>query len=335
MWRIVAAATALELALIALLAAGLGFLGFASGWLDVLNQMAPIWGVLALLAIACAYAGLRTGGSRRFILILAGGALVFSSLRVVPELAYAAGGLLQPQVAGARFTFATYNVWQNNLDPDATARKIVSTGADVVVLQEVNSFDQFGDKTMRRAYRYKVPCDHPWTCGMTAYSKLPVLGWGWQSPRPGTDDPRALAMLWLKVKAPDGRPVTILTTHYTWPFPPFMQAEQRDVLALQVEKLHAASLIVAGDMNLTPWSYAMGRQDRRFAPLTRRTHAWFSYPYTIAHLGGRVTPFPLLPIDQLYASPDWTMQGIRSIESGSDHTGLMATLVRTGAPKPR
>ena len=335
LWRIVAAATALELALVALLAAGLGFFGFTSGWLDVLNQMAPIGGAMAIMAIGLAFAGLSAGGSRRFVLLLAAGALVFSGLRVAPDLARAAAGLLQPEVPGPHFTVATYNVWQNNTDPEATAHKIVSTGADVVVLQEINSFDQFADQIMRRAYPYKVPCDHPWTCGMTAYSRLQVLGWGWQSPKPGTDDPRALAMLWIKVKAPDGRPVTILTTHYTWPFPPFMQAQQRDVLAGQIHRLHAASLIVAGDMNLTPWSYAMGAQDRRFAPLVRRTRAWFSYPYTLAHLGGRVTPFPLLPIDQLYASPDWTMQGLRSIDAGSDHTGLVATMVRTGSPRPR
>src|SRR3546814_7596545 len=62
-------------------------------------------------------------------------------------------------------------------------------------------------------------------------------------------------------------------------------------------------------MNLTPWAAAMREQDRALAPLTRMTRAP-SWPRAL----------PVLPLDHLYAGPDWGLVSARRLAAtGSDH----------------
>ncbi len=83
-----------------------------------------------------------------------------------------------------------------------------------------------------------------------------------------------------------------------------------------------------GDFNLAPWSFAMHRQDRRFSPLTRRSHAIFTWP---AHWPGPKlpAPFAFLAIDHVYASADLKTVGSGALpRSSSDHFGLVSEIFR-------
>ena len=97
------------------------------------------------------------------------------------------------------------------------------------------------------------------------------------------------------------------------------QAVRRRDVARALVRIDRGPLIVAGDMNLTPWAAAMREQDRAFAPLVRMTRALPSWPRA----------FPLLPIDQLYAGPDWALVSARALPAtGSDHRPLLVALAR-------
>src|SRR3546814_8725564 len=59
------------------------------------------------------------------------------------------------------------------------------------------------------------------------------------------------------------------------------QAVQRRDVARALARIDRDALIVAGDMNLTPWAAAMREQDRALAPLVRMTRALPSWPRAI------------------------------------------------------
>jgi endonuclease/exonuclease/phosphatase (EEP) superfamily protein YafD len=158
-------------------------------------------------------------------------------------------------------------------------------------------------------------------------SKRPWLVGG---PATAQTDTHDLA-IWGETTAPDGGPVWVLTTHYVWPAPPGEQASQRAKLAGIVGGLDRSNLVIAGDMNLAPWTAALRRQDSDFEPLERRTHGVFTWPAMIARFD-RPAPFAILPIDQLYASPVWKTLAVQRLpRAGSDHYGVLVTLARDAA----
>ena len=109
----------------------------------------------------------------------------------------------------------------------------------------------------------------------------------------------------------------VATLHYPRPTSSDQAVRRRDV-AHALARIDRDALIVAGDMNLTPWAAAMREQDRALAPLTRMTRAP-SWPRAL----------PVLPIDHLYAGPDWGLVSTRQLPAtGSDHRPILVTLAR-------
>jgi endonuclease/exonuclease/phosphatase (EEP) superfamily protein YafD len=321
----IARATVAELCLGGALLGAASVGGWLNGWLDVVAALAPAWLAISLLGGALAWPVLEPG-ARRPALVAAAIGVALSAAVVVPELL---GALPSPPARhpGPPLKVLTFNVWDDNRHSADTADAILSSGADVVALQEF--FGLTGDKlrALHAAYPYVAGC--PAGCDLIMMSKRPWLVGGEHT---ALAEPHDLA-IWGETTAPDGAPVWVLTTHYLWPLPPQGQARQRAVLAQVVRGLDKADLVVAGDFNLAPWTAALRRQDAAFAPLTRRTHAVFTWPATIARLD-RPAPAPILPIDQLYAGPDWSTVSVRRLpRAGSDHYGIVVTLVRpTRAP---
>ena len=99
-------------------------------------------------------------------------------------------------------------------------------------------------------------------------------------------------------------------------------------LAEAVAPFDRASLIVAGDMNSTPWSYALRRQDKTLG-LIRRTRGLFSWPAAEFGPWRLRTPLPFLAIDQVYAGSAWkTVSVTRGPFAGSDHFPVVVVLSR-------
>ena len=89
--------------------------------------------------------------------------------------------------------------------------------------------------------------------------------------------------------------------------------------------------IVAGDFNVTPWSFALRRQDRAL-DLVRRTVLMPSWPAGRLSHNRVPAPFPYLPIDHIYAGRGWeTVSVERGPRLGSDHYPVVVRLAPVAA----
>src|SRR5262249_19582133 len=150
------------------------------------------------------------------------------------------------------------------------------SGADIVTLQEFFGLSMHERLRLFAAYPYLAGC--PAGCDLIMLSKRPWIVGG---PTTALSD-RENTAIWGQTTAPDGKPVDVMTLHYLGPVPPHKQAHQRVVVADVGDGPPKASLIVAGDTTLAPWTAALKRQDVEFAPLTRRERALFTWPALIA-----------------------------------------------------
>ena len=316
--RVLAAATAMELsAAVALLAVG-GLFGFRSGWLDVINNFAPVLVALALVSAALALTTLDRGPTRAVTLGLAAVGALYGLAIMAPDFIQS---FQSRDAKGTALKVLSTNVWSGNVDPNAAIAQIIARDPDVVLMQETNGRISTVFARLQTRYPHITDCGGN---GVRIFTKTPILAQG--CGRDGRS--RALLdMAWAQVAAPDGRPLTLVTAHFNWPFPPGMQEIQRQILQDNIKRL-PGDVVLAGDFNTTPWSFAMRRQDAMLAPLVRRTHGLFSWPARINPIR-RPWPAPAMPIDHLYCGPKWTANRVSSFRMpGSDHFAIEAVLVR-------
>ena len=311
--RALALVLAAAFAFPALLAQG----GRFSDRLDVLTHFTPIWlGGLLLALLVWAVTGRH--GRTTPVLVLIG---VLSALTLmIPELTAkpSPGG----KVDGETLKIVQFNLWGRNRDPEGTARWILATDPDIIVIEE--GFSRSGGITRALAKRYphRTTCAEPWPCSTMILSRRRPIAEGGLSP--GVSRAH-LAGAWATYPAPGG-PYTVVGVHYTWPWPAGPQQRMTLRLAKVLERFPKDRLIVSGDFNSTPWSFSLRRQDRMFG-LERRTRALASWPagdFSRLHVP---SPFPLLAIDQIYAGRAWrTVQVRRGPKLGSDHYPVVITL---------
>jgi endonuclease/exonuclease/phosphatase (EEP) superfamily protein YafD len=313
--RIAAFLLALGAAAFSLAALG----GVVSRWLDVLTHFAPLYLIAGLLAV-----GLRliTGleGARPTV-TLGLAAVAFAAALTAPEL-LAMMGRPTPPAQGQSVKLLQFNLWERNYDPEGTARWIIAQDADVVVLEEANSRGAAIPPLLKAHYPFATSCEPPQACSTTILTKQkPSASAGLMPP------PNRLSGAWVTLGTGD-KAFTVAGVHYTWPLPPGGQQHQSLRLAQALAGFDHKSLIVAGDMNSTPWSFALRRQDVRFG-LERRTRALFTWPAAqFSNLRLR-SPLPFLAIDQVYAGSDWkTVSVTAGPRRGSDHLPVMVVLRR-------
>lgn len=325
--RILIAATGAEFSLLAGLIGVLGLCGAWSGALDALNHAAPLTLFLGVAGYGLTRAALPKESSRKLILRWAMVGVLTPAAQMAPDIVGAAQGLVPPKPAGAPFKVLHFNVWSENFDPKATAESIVASGADVVLMQEGAGPASTRFSRIREAYPYMASCKIFWICGQAIFSKRPITAWGALQPQPPLQQD-SLGVVWAKTTAPDGKPVTLVTTHFSWPILVEEQAAQRAKLVRYLAGAPKQGMILSGDLNSTPWSFALRDLDDRLKPMTRRTRAYFSWPANAARIRKPV-PLPFMPIDQLYAGPEWRTLKLQSLpRTGSDHYGVLVTLSR-------
>ncbi|MBB4840660.1 endonuclease/exonuclease/phosphatase (EEP) superfamily protein YafD [Sphingomonas kyeonggiensis] len=288
------------------LAAWVSYAGAFMPMLDAFASFMPLFGLMILIGLALG----RRLGLWAIAAALLGLAPV--ALRVVPELTRdvprARSGMQQVRVL-------SHNVWVKNSDPAETAQTILDARPDVVMLQELDG----NFRPMLAALRQKLPygTDCPKGCGMAILSRWPIDDSGYLL-RDEAGRKFGPPLTWARIIGPDQRPFTVITLHYPHPTMRDQAVRIRD-MAQALARIDREGLIVAGDMNLTPWAAAMHAQDQGFAPLTRMTRALPSWPRVL----------PVLPIDQLYAGPDWGLVSAEKLRAtGSDHRPVLVTLGR-------
>jgi endonuclease/exonuclease/phosphatase (EEP) superfamily protein YafD len=322
--RILAAATAIETCFASAAVALLAACGAFSGWLDLVNCVAPLLLASGPAGALLAGAALDRGRFRAACIVLGAAAAVYGGLMVIPE---AAAVRPRPSPGAPVYRIVSANLFRDNVMPLAAARAVTSPDADALLLQETDSvaFTARSKAVLQSRYPYASTCP-----GATVEIRLkaPPLaqGCGLQDSRSGYHAWRA-AFAWVRAPGPGGRPVVLATVHLERPYPPERQALQRRLLAQALRLAPKGDpVILAGDFNTVPWSFGMWRQDRLLQPLRRWTHLQPTYP---AQINTTFTPWPLpvLPIDHLYASAQWTPVRVARIRTpGSDHFGLQADL---------
>jgi endonuclease/exonuclease/phosphatase (EEP) superfamily protein YafD len=297
------------------LAAALGaHAGRFSERLDILTHFAPCWLLGATLALL--YGLTLTAPPLR---PLVGG---LAAIGVLVALALMIPELLRPMTPNApadaphQVKIIQFNGWRRNGDVEHTADWLVAQNPDVIAIEEIAP--PLRAAILRRG-RYTVAHGIGQVTILSRSDPLPPpfpLGPNWGE-LPGISRAR--------LPAPDGGAFDIVAIHYLWPTVPF-QRTQRAAMVKIVHRYDPRRLIVVGDMNLTPWSFALRRQDARFG-LERRTRALFTWPVRPFARGRLMSPIPFLPIDQVYAGPDWrTVSITRGPKLGSDHLPVVVVL---------
>lgn len=258
-------------------------------------------------------------GDRR----LTGSALVLVAANVA--LALPAVTVLKAQRAsehgpGQDIKIATFNLWTSDRI-DAIVGYVTAEAPDLVALQEFGpDHEQDLLPRLNTLYRYQSICRQ---CGIALLAKRPLSD-------VRIDEHGAwLGAAWT---AGDGRAVRIFSVHLSWPFRP--EAQQRDVDrligALGTDMLgdDRVPVILAGDFNLTPWSFKLSKLSWQG---NLRRHGTFAGSWPVFERFSRLGALAAVPlppavlIDNVLTSP-----GIDGVafdvgpDLGSDHRPVLA-----------
>jgi endonuclease/exonuclease/phosphatase (EEP) superfamily protein YafD len=301
---------------ICLLAAVAGLFGGSNPALDVLTHFTPFW---MAGAAASAVAGLTFGRGRVRGAVVAIGlaGLALASPRIFAEVARPVRPGVTAGPSGQNLRVIQFNAWVDNADPVGAAAWLDAQKPDVVTMEEATP-------ALRAAMAARGFTVVKGTVNTAVFSRglavrprfhVPLQDW-----RLAPDFARAR----FAVRG-SGATFTVVAAHVSWPTLA-RRWPQREALARLLDNQVRDRLIVGGDFNLTPWSFALARFDQRLR-LERRDRAIPTWP-AIHRLFGRLLPTPaFLPIDHIYAGPQWRTVSIRrGPRLGSDHYPLIIDL---------
>lgn len=214
--------------------------GLIAPWIphaEMFNDFRPFWlaGASTLLGLGLAARASRVGIGAAVAMLFANAAL-------------AAAPAIWSADAGIRRTLrvTTFNVWVSNPTPAAVVDFLKSTGADVILLQEV-------DARLEKAIAPGLKADYPHilscaarNCGLMLLSKSPWTNAGF-SDRTRVAPP----LIWAEFQG-----YTVTGTHLAYPFQPLYQMNHIDSLSRRFRTGSKVD-VLAGDFNLTPYSWKL------------------------------------------------------------------------------
>jgi endonuclease/exonuclease/phosphatase (EEP) superfamily protein YafD len=218
---------------------------------------------------------------------------------------------------GRDLELVTFNTFGGDVGP--IARFVLEQDADIVVLQEIAPQRAAALAALLRArYPHSHACRPQDRCDAAIFAKPSWVATGheaWTKESPET--------IWVQFDDPDLGKFRVVGVHLHLPYRYEQQTRQIErLIALRATFTEPA--IVAGDFNMTPWSY---RLQHLLASADLRRHATFlrSWP-TDLHPLFRL-PAPAFLIDHVLSTPDITSVSIRTgPKVGSDHLPVIARL---------
>lgn len=303
------------LAIVVVIAAAL--LGSSLPILDGLNQFTPAWAAAALGTVALAW----LGGNRASITRAATLALVTMFLIFAPVLRPSSASEAAPtarpagqQVAERYVKVMTFNVLWGREPGNDLMEFIRAEQPDIILMQELDrrTADKL-DPDLRQRYPHRRFCNDWIGCDGALISRWPVL-----ESRHILRTQSQPASISAVVEI-DGRPIRVVGVHMTNPRAPRQQQREIAWLTSHLEDATSRPTIVAGDFNLTPWTFTLARFASRTG-LVRHTGIAGTWP-----ANGRF--FALFPIDHVLSSKHFSLTRIaRGPRLGSDHLPVIATL---------
>lgn len=308
---VLAEAWAAFVALNAALGAGAAVLahgGRFSPALDILTHFAVLY--LAGGALAVVLALILRAWWRRVALALGGLAVVASLLLMAPELLRDAGPTAPPDAPG-QIKVIQFNTLKTNAGIGPIADWLIAQNPDIVTLTEARH--DLRDLIVERT-GWKMAGAHG---HLIIFSREPRLFMD----RPKI--PRRTPLTFVNATYPSASgPFDVATVHFDWPTHP-EQVREHAALPALIAHRPAERMILTGDFNSSPWSFALRRTEKRLG-LVRRDKALATFPATRR---GFPWPAPVLPIDHVYAGPGWaTVKVERGPRLGSDHYPLIVIL---------
>lgn len=305
----------------AALAAVLANGGRFSDRLDILTHFTPIWLCLGIAGLIVWVIG---GGRSLFRMtpIAAAVAVLASGALMLPELTRAKGEAAPAE--GETLKLVQFNLWENNSDPEGSARWVLEQDPDIVTIAEGYEVHGGAARLLRERYPYAVTCADPLPCStMILSKKKPVWRQGLGGGVSDTNLPAAQA----RFAGAKGE-FDVFAIHYTWPIPAGPQQQQSKRLEAVLDTVDRDTAIIGGDFNSTPWSFSLRRYDQAFG-MERRTRGQATWPAAPITRHQITPPFPVLAIDQVYAGRAWkTVSVKRGPRLGSDHYPVIVVLRR-------
>lgn len=310
------------LAVFALSGYALGRLGMHAWFFDLFSHF-HLQYCVALLASAVVLSALR---DLRFAVAawLAAGWLLAPIARGVfdPD----AHAHTNPSLAPT-FRVVSLNAWYRNLDTRRVARYLQSSGADVILVQELD-----GERLRELAaalptFHHLAFTEDMGRNGAAIFSRWPI-----EATHPLPLGPAQRHAQWALVNWRSVH-VQVVAVHLPWPMGPTLTGVRNRELRALAKWLSTATgpAVAGGDFNISPWSprfadaIALPGVRDAFAdrPALRTWPAWF------AALGIR--------IDHCLISPQWqVVQQTRGPNVGSDHLPIeLALRLEAPAPTPR
>lgn len=296
-WAAAGASAAIALAIVA------GLFAPLDPRLEMINHFRPLLAIGALASFLLALL------LRRKLLIAATGAtaVLMAALIAVPLL-YAAPNADRTKTS---LRVVTFNIWNGNTMLADAAKFLIGTNADVIVLQEVlcAKTDPLFEALLSaypHVYRASERC-----FGQAILSKHPIL-------KTGRRDYSYRAPLWLWAEiAWQGRTIRITGIHLAHPTRPHDQAVNVNDLTGYLNAVRVPH-IIAGDFNLTPYSWLLTKLAHRTGFRRQATYL-SSWPGNFA--------FPVFLIDHVLASREFASTGSAiGPYIGSDHLPVIADL---------
>lgn len=331
LFRRVAGLGALVVATLAILA----FFGFLVPQFDLLNhvQLGLFFGTLA--GLAASFVLFAKGRWRLFLVLASTLGFLASAATFVPEWAAS----LEPRAPLPSdnrpiLKVMTHNLFGLNDDMARVDAAIQDEDPDIIAFQEY-----FGGQAkalhplVSSRYPYFVRCRGGKRANIGLYSKIPFDTAMGESDCPDTAyGTQRTAHILARFTLADGTGFSVLTTHVDWPLPILRQRQQLADLAGAIDAVDGP-LIVVGDFNSTPWSYAL-RGFERDADLTRQTRNLVTYPvlFTLPDL---IQTVPFLPLDHVFTRGNLAVHDLHAgAPTGSDHLPVVFSFSVTPAGSP-
>lgn len=314
------------LALLLLAAVNLVLLFVVSGgFAPLADVIAPLMGHLMGLGLAASLAVLFP--RRRLVLLAAGvattiglhGWLGLARCCQAPTPIVSAGPTkVAAQQPAQGLTVLALNTWHGHGDVRRLEQYLAAVPAQVVVLSEFGPDKRPLLADLKAAYPFQVDCAE-WACSLALLSRLPFEAAG--IGHIASDQP---AFVWARL----GGALTIVGTHLHRPSRnPWLHERQVSALAQFVRRI-GGPLILAGDLNTSPWSNAFRtlRATTGLAPASILLPSWPAWPL----------PLPQVALDHIFVSSDLAVAAAGTGPAvGSDHLPVWAQVERRPAALDR
>ncbi|MGD9967381.1 MAG: endonuclease/exonuclease/phosphatase family protein [Hyphomonadaceae bacterium] len=298
--------------------AALSLCGFVIAPLDLINQAAPFW-----LLIACA-------GALTAWLALPTGRVTAATVFAAAALAHGApiaGELIRPAPRTAADASAprVRIIWlnsQSGSSPEGVTDYIINADADFVMLAEYHAEGRAIPEEIRAAYPYFSNCVEPHDCNVVILSRHEPVSERLEM----AAGQSGLRMVWTDY-AIAGAPLRLMAVHMRRPYPAARYlAHRRELLAFLGDS-DRNNLILAGDFNATPWSFALRQFDEQ-SGLSRHDRAIVTWPAARWTRLRLPAPEAFMPLDHVYSGANWQLVSVRrGPRTGADHFPIEAEFI--------